>query len=132
MKKQVLSPTVKDGEKADLGAQMLGIGGDARQGLGSRSEENAVDEIFVLVSDGSNLVGNREDDMKIVCVENFGFSFFNPFGTSQRLALWTVAVTTAVVAGPLVITAVAPLEMTAESGSAAHLDRGHDAPLCDR
>src|ERR1700687_1415350 len=132
MVKQVLSPTVQYSEKADLCARMFGIGSDRGQGLGSGSEQNAVDEIFVLVSGGSGLFGNREDDMKIVCVENFGLSFFNPFGTSQRLALWTVAVTAAVIAGPLVMTAVAALEMTAESGSAAPLDRGHDAPLGDR
>jgi hypothetical protein len=83
MEKQVLSPTVKYGEKTDLGAQMLGIGSDGRQGLGSGSEEYAVDEIFVLVSDGSNLFGNREDDMKIVRVKNFGGSFFNPLGTCE-------------------------------------------------
>ncbi len=83
MEKQVLSPTVKYGEKTDLGAQMLGIGSDGRQGLGSGSEEYAVDEIFVLVSDGSNLFGNGEDDMKIVCVENFGRSFFNPLCTCE-------------------------------------------------
>ena len=71
MEKQVLSPTVKYGEKADLGAQMLGIGSDGGQRLGRGSKENAVDEIFVLVSDGSKLFGNREDDMKIVCLENF-------------------------------------------------------------
>jgi hypothetical protein len=83
MEKQVLSPTVKYGEKADLGAQMLGIGSDGRQSLGRGSEENAVDEIFVLVSDGSNLFGNGEDDMKIVRVENFGRSFFNPLCTCE-------------------------------------------------
>jgi hypothetical protein len=78
MVKQVLSPTVLYGEKADLCAQMFGIGSNGGRGLGSGSEQNAVDEIFVLVSDGSDLFGNREDDMKIVCVENFGLSFFNP------------------------------------------------------
>ena len=83
MEKQVLSPTVKYGEKTDLGAQMLGIGRDGRQGLGSGSEEYAVDEIFVLVSDGSNLVGNREDDMKIVRRENLRRSFFNPLCTCE-------------------------------------------------
>jgi hypothetical protein len=83
MEKQVLSPTVKYGEKTDLRAQMLGIGSDGRQGLGSGSEQYAVDEIFVLVSDGSNRFGNREDDMKIVRVENFGGSFFNPLGTCE-------------------------------------------------
>src|SRR6516165_5341864 len=35
----------------------------------------------------------------------------------------------AVVTGPLVIAAVAALEMTAESCGSTHLDRGHDAPL---
>ena len=130
MKKQVLSPTVKYSEKADLGAQMLGIGSDGGQGLGSGSEENAVDEIFVLVSNGSDPFGNREDDMKIVRLENFGCSFFDPLRTSERLTFWAMTVAAAVVAGSLVTTAVATLEMTAESCRAAHLDRGHDAPLC--
>src|SRR5713101_3071540 len=129
MKKQVLSPTVKYSEKADLGAQMLGIGSDGGQGLGGGAEENAVDVTFVLVSDGSNLCGNREDDMKIVRRENFGRSFFDPLRTSERLAFWAMTVAAAVVTGPLVITAVAPLKMTAESCRAAHLDRGHNAPL---
>ena len=129
MKKQVLSPTVKDSEKADLSAQMLGIGSDGGQGLGRGSEEHAVDEIFVLVSDGSNLFGNREDDMKIVRWQNLGRSFFDPLGTCEGLTLWTVAVAAAVVARPLVIATVAALEMTAESCGSAHLDCGHDAPL---
>jgi hypothetical protein len=67
--------------------------------------------------------------MKIVRLENFGRSFFDPLRTSERLALWTVAVTAAVVAGPLVTKAVAPLEMTAEGCGSTHLDRGHDAAL---
>ena len=128
MKKQVLSPTVKYSEKADLGAQMLGIGSDGGQGLGRGAEENAVDEIFVLVSNGSDLFGNREDDMKIVRLENFGCSFFDPLGTSERLTFWAMTVAATVVTGPLVITAVAPLEVTAEGCGATH-DRGHDAPL---
>jgi len=71
-------PTVKYGEKADLGAQMFRIGSDGGQVSGRGSEQNAVDEIFVLVSDGSDLFGDREDDMEIVCRENFGRSFFRP------------------------------------------------------
>src|SRR5216684_6093577 len=130
MKKQVLSPTVKYSEKADLGAQMLGIGSDGGQGLGGGSEQNAVDEIFVLISNGSDLFGNGEDDMKIVRLENFGRSFFDPLGTSEGLTFWAMTVAATVVTGPLVVTAVAALEMTAESCRTAHLDRGHDAPLC--
>ena len=129
MEKQVLSPTVKYGEKADLGAQMLRIGSDGGQGRGSGSEEHAVDEIFVVVSDGSDRFGNGEDDMKIVRRENFGRSFFNPLRTSEGLTFWAMTIPAAVVAGPFVIAAVAAFEMTAESCGSTHLDRGHDAPL---
>jgi len=130
MKKQVLSPTVKYSEEADIGAQMLGIASDGGQGLGSGSEQNAVDEIFVLVSNGSDPFGNREDDMKIVRLKNFGCSFFDPLGTSERLTFWAMTVAATVVARSLVITAVAPLEVTAKGCGSTHLDRGHDAPLC--
>src|SRR5713226_10408060 len=92
MEKQVLSPTVKYGEKADLGAQMLGIGSDGGQGLGGGSEQNAVDEIFVLVSNSGDRFGEGEDNMKIRSRENFRFPFFDPFGTRQGLALGTVRV----------------------------------------
>src|SRR5256885_13156591 len=40
-----------------------------------------------------------------------------------------MTISAAVVARPLVITAVAAFEMAAESGGATHLDRGYDATL---
>ena len=62
---------------------MFGIGGDGGQGLGGGSKENAVNDLFVLVSDGSDLFGDSENHMKVVCQENFGCSFFNPSGTRE-------------------------------------------------
>ena len=129
MEEQILSPAVQYSEEADLGTQMLGIGSDGGQGLGRGSEQHAVDEIFVLVSNGGDLFGKGEDDMKIVRREYFGCSFFDPLGTRQRLALGAMSVAAAIVTGSLVSTAVAPLEMTAEGCGPAHLDRGHDASL---
>src|SRR2546427_5782135 len=128
MMEQGLAPRMQYGEEADLRAQTFGVSSDGGQGLGGGSEQNAVDQLFVLVSDGSNLCGNREDDMEIVCRENFGPSFFDPLRTSERLALWTVAVTAAVVAGALVVTVVAPLEMAAAGGRAAHPHPRHYTP----
>src|SRR5260370_17591272 len=90
MEKQVLSPTVKYGEKTDLGAQMLGIGSDGRQGLGSGSGEYAVDEVFVLVSTGTDLFGNREDDLKKERREDFCHSFFFPLHPPQRLKFFAL------------------------------------------
>src|SRR6266550_3789845 len=108
---------------------MFGISRDGGQALGGGSKQDAVNDLFVLVSDRSDLIGNGEHDMKIVGRENFGGLFCNPRGTREGLALGTMAVAAAAVARPLVITAVAAFEMTAESCGATHLDRGHDASL---
>jgi hypothetical protein len=39
---EVLPPGVEDGQEADLGPEVLGIGGDLLQGLGGGAEEKAV------------------------------------------------------------------------------------------
>ena len=83
MKQQVLSPTMEYGKEADFSSQMLGIGSDGRQGLGHGPKQNAVDDLFVLVSNGSDLFGDGEDDMKIVCRKNFGRSLLDPLGTRE-------------------------------------------------
>ena len=129
MKQQVLSPTMEYGKEADFSSQMLGIGSDGGQGLGHGSKQNVVDDLFVLVSNGSDLFGDGEDDMKIVCRENFGDSLLDPRGTCERLALRAMAVAATVITRPLVTTAVAAFEMTAKSCGATHLDRCHDASL---
>ena len=51
-----LPPGVQDGEHADLGAQMLGIGGDGAQRLGRCPEQHAVDHGLVLEGD----LGDRQ------------------------------------------------------------------------
>ena len=48
---QVLTPGVEHGDKADLGAEMLGIGGDCAQRFSCGPEQNGVDRGLVLESD---------------------------------------------------------------------------------
>ena len=132
MKNQGLSPTMQYSKEADFSSQMLGIGSNSGQSLGCGTKQNVVDDLFVLVSDGSDLLGDGEDDMEIVCREDFGGSLFNPCGTRERLALGAVAICAAVVARPLVITGVAAFEMPAKGCGTTHLDRSHDTPLCHR
>src|SRR5260370_2054586 len=129
MKEEILSPTVEHGKEADLSTEMLGIGSDGGQGLGRGSEQNAIDDIFVLVSNRGNRFGEGEDDMKIRSRENFRFSFFDPIGTRQGLALGAMSVAAAIVSVTLVRTAVAVLEMTTQDRPPAHCDRGNDASL---
>ena len=40
---EVLAPGVEDGQQADLGPEVLGIGGELQQGLGGGPEQQAVD-----------------------------------------------------------------------------------------
>ena len=130
MEQQVLSPTVEDGEEADLGAQMLGIGGDGLQRFGGGAEENAIDHLLVLVGDRGNLFRHRKDDMEVRAVEKFGLAMLDPLCAGQRLTFWAVSIAAGVEAVALVVALIAAFEMTAENGRAAHFDGGHDASLC--
>src|SRR3990172_3335963 len=123
---------MKNGEKADLGAQMFGVSGDGAQGLGCGSEENAVDRFLVLVSDGGNLFRQGEDDVEVWAVEQFGLAVLQPLDAGQRLTLGAMAVTTGVETDPLVATLIALFDMAAESCGAAPLDGAHDPPLGGR
>jgi len=129
MKKQVLSPTMEYRKEAEFGSQMFGIGSDGGQGLGCGTKQDVIDDLFVLVSDGSDLFGDGKDDMEIVCGEDFGHLLLDPLRTREGLALRAVTVAAAVISGSFVTTGVAAFQMTAESCSATHFDRGHDASL---
>jgi hypothetical protein len=83
MKRQVLAPTMEYSEKADFSSQMFGIGSDGAQGIGHGTKQDVVDDLFVLVSDGSDLFGDGEDDMEIVCRENFGYSLLDPLRSCE-------------------------------------------------
>jgi hypothetical protein len=56
---------VQDTEKADLGAEMSGVGGDFDQCVGTGAEEQTVDHFFVLQRQRCQLMGERENDMSI-------------------------------------------------------------------
>ena len=68
--------------------------------------------------------------MKILGVEKLGSTVLQPLGARQRLAFWAVAITAAVVADTLVVTAIAALNMTTKCRSSTEFDRAHDATLC--
>jgi hypothetical protein len=60
-----LTPGMQDREEADLGTEMLRIGGDGAQRVGGGGEENVVDPRLVLVRDGGDFLREREDDVKV-------------------------------------------------------------------
>ena len=80
---QGLSPRVQHGEEADRGPKMTRIRGDEAQRVRGRVEEEAVDHRFVLRGDLGDRVGHREDDMKVLAVEQVGGAVLDPRGAGQ-------------------------------------------------
>jgi hypothetical protein len=95
MMQEILPPGVEHGEKANLGTQVLGVGGNGAQRLAHRPEQNVVDVLFILVGDRSDWLWHRKDDVEVADVEKLRSTVFQPFGASQRLALAAVAVSAA-------------------------------------
>src|SRR6202040_2567754 len=105
-------------EKADVGPEVLGIGGDLLQGLGGGAEEQAVDRPGVLEGDRSDRRREGEDDVEIFDGEQLGFPVLDPFGGGGGLALGAVAVAAGVIGDLAVAAAVTLLDMSAEGGGA--------------
>jgi len=57
VKLEVRPPRVEDSEESDLRSEMLWIRRDGSQCLGGDSEEDAKDQLFILVGDGRDLLG---------------------------------------------------------------------------
>ena len=108
---------------------MLGVSRNGAQRLSGSSEQNVVDDLLVLQGNGGDGLRYGEDHVKILGVEKLGSAVFQPLGASERLAFWAVAITTTIVADPLVVTAIAVLDMTTKCRCAALFDRAHDATL---
>jgi len=132
MVKQILAPGVKDRKEADFSAEMFRIGGDRQQRLGGGTEENVVDGALVLQGNVGNLVGNGKYDVKIRGLQDLGLAVLDPFGARQGLALGTVTIRTRVKPDALVAAPLTHLDVAAESGGAAQLNRGHDSTLSRR
>lgn len=129
---QVLPPGVENGEEADLGAEMFGIAGYRKQGLGGGAKENAVDFTWVVESDLGDGFGDGEDNVEVFDGEQLGFAGFQPAGSFRILALRAVPVSARVIRITSVRAMAALFDVAAENGRAADLDGAHDARLSAR
>jgi hypothetical protein len=130
MMQQGLASSVKDGEGAEVSAEMYGVGGDCQQGFGGGAEQDVIDRSLVVKGDGGDLLWHREDDMEVWHGEELGSPAIKPLGAGQRLALWAVAIAARVVKDALVTTGLALLDMAAKRGRTTPFDRRHHATLC--
>jgi hypothetical protein len=68
--------------------------------------------------------------MEILRPEELRSTVVQPFGASQRLALWAVAISATVVTNALVVTVITLLDVTTKRCRSTLLDRRHDTTLC--
>ena len=126
---EVLAPGVEDGQEADLGPEVLGIGGDLLQGLGGGPEEQAVDDAGVLQGDRAERRREGEDEVEVLDGQEFGLAGLHPVGGGGGLALGAVAVAAGVVGDLPVAAPVALLDVAAQGGGPAGGDVMQDATL---
>jgi len=88
------APAVEHGGGANTSAEVLRIGGDREQRLGSRAEQQVVDDRLVLVGDRSDLGRQRENDVEITDRQQIGLAGRQPILRRRALTLWAMAVAT--------------------------------------
>ena len=92
--RSVLPPSVKYGEKADLGTQVFGISGDGEQGLRRGPEQDAIELSLILIGDGGNLFGHGKDHVEVFGVQKLGLAILEPLSPGERLAFWAMPIRT--------------------------------------
>ena len=114
-----LAPGVEDAEDADFCAQVLGIGRDFLQGGSSAGEQEMVKRTRIVLGQEVELVGDGEDEVKVVGREEFAFPGGQPAFARLCLALRAASVATRVIRDGLVSTSWTSIEMTTgRSGTA--------------
>lgn len=106
---------MQNGRDADPGAKMLGVGGDPDHRIRARPHQQVVDLAFVLKRNVGDLLRQREDEVEIPHLRQFGLARFQPCLCRTRLTFWTVPVPTRVVGNVVMATVFTPRDMTAES-----------------
>jgi hypothetical protein len=125
------APAVEHSGGADASAEVPGIGGDREQRFGRRAEQEVVNHRLVLVGDGSDLGRQREDHVEIADRQQVSLAGRQPIRRRRTLTLWAMAVATRVVGDAAVAAILAALDMPAERGRAALLDRRHHLELTE-
>ena len=126
---QGLAPGVEHRGHADLGAEMLGIGGDGGERLGRGAEQDRIDGGLVLEGDRADRRRQGEDDVEVRHRQQLGLPGREPLQPRQPLTLRAMAVAAGVVGDARRATIIALLDMTAERRRPACRDGAHDASL---
>src|ERR1700755_218255 len=123
------TPGVQDGGETNARAQVLRVSGDRGQRLGGSSEQEVVDGSLIVERDGADRSRQGEDDVVIGNRQKLRLAVFEPLPRRRSLTLRAMPVAAGIVGDPLVRAVLAALDMSAERGGAAGLDRRHHLQL---
>ena len=126
---QGLAPRVQHGDRPDLGAEVPRVSGDVAQRVGGGAEQDGIDDALVLERDFGRRRGQCEDHVVVGHRQQLGLTRLEPLRTCQALALRTVPVAAGIVGVAHQPAVATLLDMTAERGCPARLDRRDDATL---
>ncbi len=82
---QSLAPGMQNAEEADLGAEVLGIGGDFQQGCGAGFEQELEENFLVLPDQRDQRMRHAEDQMIVARRQQFLLPGRNHF---SRALVW--------------------------------------------
>jgi hypothetical protein len=126
---QALAPGVKHGDEADLGAEMLRVGGDGAQRLGRHAQQDGIDGLLVLEGDLGHWRRQREHDAEVWHRLQFGLPGGKPLSARLPLALRAMPVTAEIVDTADEAALGAGLRVTAQRRRPTQLDGAHHPPL---
>ncbi len=87
-----LVPGVEDTEEANLGAQMAGVARDFQKGLGAGAEQQIVDNLLVLQSQGCQKMRKGKDHVHVAGRQEFLAARLQPAVAGLGLTLGTVPI----------------------------------------
>lgn len=119
---QLLSPGMEYAQEADLRPQVLGIYGDLTECCSAALEQQVVDGSLVLQGKRSQIMGKREDHMRVADAEKLSGTSREPFVAGVGLALWAMPVSAREEGDDAMPTSGALIEVTAERCCTAVLD----------
>jgi hypothetical protein len=130
VKLELLVPSVKDAEEADLSPEMSGAASDLEKSFCAGTKQQTIDHFFVLQRQRSQLRRQSKDDMDVGHGEQFVATCLDPAFAGSRLTLRAMAVAAAVVRDGGTMSATdALIDVTAESGGATARDSKQDLDM---
>jgi hypothetical protein len=89
---EVFAPCVQDSGDADVGTEVLAIGGNGGEGLGRSPKQQSVNLGLVLVGNRTDRGRKGENQVTVRHRKKFGFTRRKPYRRGRPLAFWAVPI----------------------------------------